>query len=122
MKMQNDTAQQLQSNCIWETIQIKNYENKNWFGFQIFQMQRSFISNVFDVSQTLPQSIDLSKSMPRIYDQGKLGSFVSNSLAAAFEYCKIKEGKETFMPARLFTNYNQRVSGYIRLKKRLEPT
>jgi C1A family cysteine protease len=63
----------------------------------------------FDVSQTLPQSIDLSKSMPRVYDQGQLGSCVSNSLAAAFEYCKIKEGKETFMPARLFMYYNQRV-------------
>jgi C1A family cysteine protease len=59
----------------------------------------------------LPSSIDLSKSKgyPSAYDQGQLGSCVSNGTAFAVEFDQIKQGKAPFMPSRLFIYYNGRV-------------
>ena len=47
--------------------------------------------------------------MPPVYDQGELGSCTANALAAAYQYCEIKEKETTqFMPSRLFIYYNER--------------
>merc|ERR1711988_761735 len=59
-----------------------------------------------------PASVDLRETalLPKVYDQGKLGSCTANSIAAAFEYNENKAGygSAEFMPSRLFIYYNER--------------
>lgn len=57
----------------------------------------------------LPSSVDLRDQMPPVYDQGSLGSCSSQSIAAAIEYERIKQGLTDFVPSRLFIYYNERV-------------
>lgn len=55
------------------------------------------------------ETIDLRKSMPEIYDQGKLGSCTAQAIASCYEYDQIKEKeKNIFEPSRLFIYYNER--------------
>ena len=61
-----------------------------------------------DVLTKLPKKIDLRSKMPRIYDQGQLGSCTANAIGAAFEFDQVKEGLKDFMPSRLFIYYNER--------------
>ncbi|MBK9928470.1 MAG: C1 family peptidase [Saprospiraceae bacterium] len=61
------------------------------------------------VAMKLATKIDLRPGCTAIYDQGRLGSCVSNALGAAFEFGKKKQRKATFMPSRLFMYYNQRI-------------
>ena len=56
----------------------------------------------------LPTKVDLRPKMPKIYDQGELGSCTANAIGAAFEFEQIKEGQKDFMPSRLFIYYNER--------------
>jgi C1A family cysteine protease len=56
----------------------------------------------------LPTKADLRPKMPKIYDQGELGSCTANAIGAAFEFEQIKEGQMDFMPSRLFIYYNER--------------
>jgi C1A family cysteine protease len=57
----------------------------------------------------LPTKVDLRGSkMPRVYDQGELGSCTANAIGAAFEFSQIKQGQTDFMPSRLFIYYNER--------------
>jgi len=56
----------------------------------------------------LPKKVDLRSKMPKIYDQGELGSCTANAIGAAFEFEQIKEGQTDFMPSRLFIYYNER--------------
>lgn len=63
----------------------------------------------------LPTKVDLRGSkMPKVYDQGELGSCTANAIGAAFEFGQIKQGQKDFMPSRLFIYYNERaVEGTI---------
>jgi C1A family cysteine protease len=57
----------------------------------------------------LPTKVDLRGStMPKVYDQGELGSCTANAIGAAFEFAQIKQGQKDFMPSRLFIYYNER--------------
>ena len=55
-----------------------------------------------------PPECDLRPSMPAVYDQGHLGSCTGNSIAAAMEYERDRQGLSDFVPARLFIYYNER--------------
>lgn len=57
----------------------------------------------------LPQSIDLSKQCPAVYDQGQLGSCTANAIGGAFEFELLKQKLPDFIPSRLFIYYNERV-------------
>jgi len=79
----------------------------------------------FVVSRDLEKIVDLRNDMPKVYDQGTLGSCTANALGAAFEAnqmanripfsvmgCFTKEKEiQPFMPSRLFLYYNERVLG-----------
>jgi len=56
----------------------------------------------------LPKKVDLRSKMPKIYDQGELGSCTANAIGAAFEFEQVQEGQADFMPSRLFIYYNER--------------
>jgi C1A family cysteine protease len=57
----------------------------------------------------LPKKVDLrGGKMPKVYDQGELGSCTANAIGAAFEFGQIKQGEKDFMPSRLFIYYNER--------------
>jgi C1A family cysteine protease len=58
---------------------------------------------------TLPKSVDLRATCPKIYDQGALGSCTANAIAAAIEFDQRKEKLAApFTPSRLFIYYNER--------------
>jgi C1A family cysteine protease len=62
----------------------------------------------------LPTKVDLRSKMPKVYDQGELGSCTANAIGAAFEFSQVKQGQTDFMPSRLFIYYNERaVEGTI---------
>lgn len=57
-----------------------------------------------------PASIDLRALCPAVYDQGNLGSCVSNGTGGAIQFYQNKTNAEhKFMPSRLFMYYNTRV-------------
>jgi C1A family cysteine protease len=56
----------------------------------------------------MPKKVDLRSKMPKIYDQGELGSCTANAIGAAFEFGQLKQGQKDFMPSRLFIYYNER--------------
>jgi C1A family cysteine protease len=56
----------------------------------------------------MPTKADLRPKMPKIYDQGELGSCTANAIGAAYEFEQVKEGMKDFMPSRLFIYYNER--------------
>ena len=58
----------------------------------------------------LPPSVDLRPNWGSIYDQGNLGSCVSNSVSYCVRYTLVKEGETPFIPSRLFIYYNGRVN------------
>jgi C1A family cysteine protease len=57
----------------------------------------------------LPPKVDLRPRMPKVYDQGNLGSCTANAIGAALQYGQIKQNAPDFMPSRLFIYYNERV-------------
>jgi len=59
----------------------------------------------------LPRSFDLRKvvTLPQPYDQGELGSCVSNGIAFCFQYNETNINPLVGMPSRLFVYYNSRV-------------
>jgi C1A family cysteine protease len=59
--------------------------------------------------RALPSKVDLRKSCPSVYDQGRLGSCTANAIAAAVEFDLKKQKLTDFMPSRLFIYYNERV-------------
>lgn len=63
------------------------------------------------ISTNLPTSVDHRKSgfMPRVYDQGQLGSCTANSIAAALEFDRKKQGLDVWTPSRLFIYYYERL-------------
>jgi C1A family cysteine protease len=57
----------------------------------------------------LPSSVDLRQQFTFApYDQGQLGSCVSNATAGFVEYLQLKEGIPSFMPSRLYIYFNGR--------------
>jgi C1A family cysteine protease len=61
-----------------------------------------------EVLASLPKKLDLRSKMPKVYDQGHLGSCTANAIGAAFEFDQIQSGGPDFMPSRLFIYYNER--------------
>jgi len=61
-----------------------------------------------DVLTKLPKKADLRSKMPKVYDQGELGSATANAIAAAFQFEQRKQEQKDFMPSRLFVYYNER--------------
>lgn len=57
----------------------------------------------------LPAQVDLRPTMPKVYDQGELGSCVSNAVAAAIEHQLITQKLQEFTPSRLFIYFNGRI-------------
>lgn len=62
-----------------------------------------------EVLVSLPTSVDLRAKCPPVYDQGQLGSCVSNAVAGAIEYDQIRQAIIEETPSRLFGYYNTRV-------------
>lgn len=56
----------------------------------------------------VPPLVDLSLQCGPLYDQGALGSCVSNAMAGAYTYTELKQGLPLFLPSRLFIYYNAR--------------
>lgn len=57
----------------------------------------------------LPLLVDLRHLCPPVYNQGNLGSCTANALGGAYQYEQIKQGRDNFIPSRLFIYYNERV-------------
>jgi len=78
--------------------------------------------HIFAVKRDIRPIVDLRGDMPKVYDQGNLGSCTANALGAAFEYNQMenlipykclsglfeKKTVTPFMPSRLFLYYNER--------------
>jgi C1A family cysteine protease len=56
----------------------------------------------------LPPSVNLTPSMPLIFDQGDLGSCTANAIAAAFEFLLRIQKVTIFSASRLFIYFNER--------------
>lgn len=56
----------------------------------------------------VPRKVDLRPDMPKVYDQGSLGSCSGNAIAAAIQYERRKGKQPDFVPSRLFIYYNER--------------
>ena len=57
----------------------------------------------------LPESVDLRKNFPPVYDQGELGSCTANALCGVYEFETVDENVDKgFKPSRLFLYYNER--------------
>lgn len=59
--------------------------------------------------QGLPDTVDLRRHCPPVYNQGRLGSCTGNGIAAAIEFDQLKQHSHKFLPSRLFIYYNERV-------------
>ena len=57
----------------------------------------------------LPSKVDLRPTWGEIFDQGEIGSCVSNSVSYCLRYCLKKQKMKDFTPSRLFIYYNGRV-------------
>ena len=63
-----------------------------------------------EISVDRPTSVDLrGPFMPDVYDQGNLGSCVSNAVMGSFQYLRRKEAKPDYMWSRLFNYWHSRV-------------
>jgi C1A family cysteine protease len=57
----------------------------------------------------LPESVDLRKHCPPVYDQDELGSCTAQAIAGMIEFIRIKDTSlPDFTPSRLFIYYNER--------------
>ena len=70
---------------------------------------RDRVYNVATPVAGLPDSVDLRSKCPPVYDQGQLGSCVSNALAAAVDFDRLHQGFPLLNPSRLFIYYCARV-------------
>jgi C1A family cysteine protease len=58
---------------------------------------------------TLPETVDLSKGMAAVYNQGNLGSCTAQGLAAIYQFTFRENKNKNFMPSRLKVYYDERV-------------
>ncbi len=58
--------------------------------------------------EQLPPRVDLRSNCPPVYDQGRIGSCTANAIAAALEFCAMKQGQKSVTPSRLFIYWNER--------------
>ncbi|MBS1586686.1 MAG: C1 family peptidase [Bacteroidetes bacterium] len=61
------------------------------------------------VLKALPSKVDLRAQCPPVWDQGQLGSCTAHAIGAAFQFERMKQSENSFMPSRLFIYYNERV-------------
>lgn len=57
-----------------------------------------------------PTSSDLRDLLPRIWDQGEIGSCTGQACSAAVAYCLAYHKMQLFIPSRLFIYFNARVA------------
>lgn len=90
---------------------IKTKRNFGWLPDRPDPRDRKYSVDRLPLEQiSLPASVDLRAGFPLPpYDQGALGSCVSNALAANMQYLRLKQKLPTFMPSRLFIYYNARL-------------
>jgi C1A family cysteine protease len=61
-----------------------------------------------------PPRVDLRTALPKVYDQGQIGSCTANAIAAAVEFELLRQQLTDFMPSRLFIYYNERaMEGHV---------
>ncbi len=90
-----------------EPIKIKRYGwSKQLPDFRDYKYKLS--APVKQLLNKLPSSVDLRPQMPPVYDQGDLGSCVSNAVGAAMEFERLKQRESDITPSRLFIYYNGR--------------
>lgn len=62
----------------------------------------------------LPPKVDLSTTsyIPKIFNQGSLGSCTANAISNCYLFVRNKEGKtsDNYIPSRIFVYYNERLS------------
>lgn len=72
--------------------------------------QRDFILKLSTFATPTVTHVDLRSQCPNVYNQGELGSCVSNGTAFSIQYDQIKYKQlDQFTPSRLFIYYNTRV-------------
>lgn len=58
---------------------------------------------------TLPDEVDLQPKMPKpVLDQLALGSCTANALSKIFQFARMQQNLQDFVPSRLFIYYNER--------------
>ena len=61
--------------------------------------------------ESLPKRVDLRGFAPVVYDQGRLATSTAQALACVIQMMQKKEHVQTWIPSRLFIDYNQRQRG-----------
>lgn len=56
-----------------------------------------------------PLRVDLRTQCPPVYDQGQLGACTANAIGGHYQFDLLKQNDPSFVPARLFIYYNERV-------------
>ena len=90
----------------------KQIERLGWLPDVPDQRDHFFeLPQMFSAMTAQPATIDLRKTCPPIYDQGRLGSCVGNATGFAYAYDVAKQKvKKKMTPSRLFLYYNARVA------------
>ncbi len=79
-----------------------------WYGWKRDQLDPR--DHIFaPMAVRLPGKVDLRAHMPKVYDQGDLGSCTANAIGAAIQYERARGGQRDFVPSRLFIYYQERV-------------
>jgi hypothetical protein len=65
--------------------------------------------DIFKAPPKLPASVDLTKWIPGVLDQGAEGSCVYNAWALGTQYSQIRSGGPSWLPSRQFGYWNGRV-------------
>lgn len=91
-------------------IQPRDY---SWFGYK--RDQKDHRDRIFKAAAPPPAMVDLSAHLPRVMDQGALGSCTAHGITAALRFCRIKAGKPDVPLSRLQLYYDERaIEGTIR--------
>jgi C1A family cysteine protease len=97
-----------------DTINSRRIAGLGWKKDIPDQRDHKFKNNVA-IESSNPPGIDLREDvrMPKIWDQGKLGSCTAHAIAAACSYAQADDGEfapsEDYQPSRLFIYYNERL-------------
>jgi len=83
-------------------------ETRRFYGWKRSLPDHRDYHYTFKKTTEIPIKVDLSDKMPKIVDQGQLGSCTANALAAIFEYDQLKDSMKFFEVSRLFIYYFER--------------